>query len=52
MTRYSVEPRTRKYIKRYRILTFARDFSAKYRKKLLGTTTKNARSSKKLLKNL
>ena len=33
MRRYSIEPRTRKYVKRYGFLSFAR----KYRKQLLDT---------------
>ena len=33
MTRYSIEPRTRKYVKGYGLLSFAR----KYKKQLLDT---------------
>ena len=39
MTRYSIEPRTIKYIKAYGFLSFARNFSNKYRKQLLDTGT-------------
>ena len=35
MTRYSIEPRTRKYVKGYGFLSFARNFFNKYRKQLL-----------------
>ena len=34
MTRYSVEPRTRKYVKGYGFLSFARNLSNKYGKEL------------------
>ena len=37
MTRYSIEPKTRKYVKGYEFLSFARDLSKNYRKQLLGT---------------
>ena len=40
MTRYSVEPRTRKDVKGYKFLPFARNLFNKYRKKLLDTATK------------
>ena len=40
MTRYSIEPRTRKYVKGYGFLSFARNLSNKYRKQLLDTATK------------
>ena len=40
MTRYSIEPRTRKYIKGYRFLSFARNLFNKYGKQLLDTATK------------
>ena len=36
MTRYSIKPRTRKYIKGYRFLSFARNLSDKYGKKIIG----------------
>ena len=34
MTHYSIEPSTRKYVKRYRFLPFVRNLSNKYEKKL------------------
>ena len=37
MTRYSVEPRTRTYVKGYGFLSFARYFPNKYKKQLLDT---------------
>ena len=37
MRRYFIEPRTRKYVKRYGFLSFARNVCNKYRKKLLDT---------------
>ena len=37
MVSYSTEPRTRKYVKGYRFLSFARNFSKKYGQKLLDT---------------
>ena len=37
MIRYSMEPRTRKYVKGYGVLSFARNLSNIYRKQLLGT---------------
>ena len=37
MTRYSIEPRTRKYLKGYRFLSFARNLSKKYKNQLLNT---------------
>ena len=40
MTYYSIEPRTRKYVKGYGFLSFARNLSNKYGKQLLGTATK------------
>ena len=40
MTRYSIEPRTKKYVKGYGFLSFARNLSNKYGKTLLDTTTK------------
>ena len=35
MKRYSIEPRTRKYIKGYGVLSFTRNLSNKYAKQLL-----------------
>ena len=40
MTRYSIEQRTRKYVKGYGFLSFARNLSNKYGKILLDTATK------------
>ena len=37
MMQYSIEPRTRKYIKWYGFLSFVRKFYNKYRKQLLDT---------------
>ena len=45
MNQYSIELRTRNYVKGYGFLSFARNFSNKYRKNLLDTglvATKNA----------
>ena len=39
MTRHSIEPRIRKYVKGYRFLKFPRNLSNKYEKKLLNTAT-------------
>ena len=36
-----MEPRTRKYFRRYRFFSFARNLSKKYGRKLLGHATKN-----------
>ena len=38
--RYSTEPKYRKYIKRYRFLSFSRKFGDKYGKKLMDIATK------------
>ena len=38
--RYSTEPRSRKYVKGYRVLSLARKFGDKYGKKLMDTATK------------
>ena len=38
--RYSIEPRFRKYVKRYGFLSFAKMFGNKYGKKLMDTATK------------
>ena len=40
MTRYSIEPRTRKYVKGHGFLSFARNLSNKYEKQLSDTLTK------------
>ena len=37
--RYSLEPKYRKYVKRYGFLSFARKFVDKYGKKLMDTGT-------------
>ena len=37
---YSLEPKYRKYLQRYGILSFARKFVDKYGKKLMNTATK------------
>ena len=49
MTRYSTEPRTRNYVKRYGLLSFWRNLSKKYSKKLMDTATKTELDA---LKNL
>ena len=51
--RYSVEPRERRYVKRYGFLSFARNFGSKYVKKLMNTAIKtgtnfNSKYDKKL----
>ena len=51
--RYSIEPRERRYIKGYGFLSFARNFSNKYGKKLMNTAIKtgtnfNSKYDKKL----
>ena len=40
MTRCSIEPRTRKYVKRYGFFSFARNLSNKYGTQLLNTASK------------
>ena len=40
MTRYSIEPKTRKYIKGYGLFSFERNLSNKYGEQLLDTATK------------
>ena len=40
LTRYSIELRTRKYVKGYRFLLFRKSLSNKYGKQLLDTVTK------------
>ena len=35
MMHYAIEPRTKKYFKGYKFLSFARNLSSKYRKHLL-----------------
>ena len=51
--RYSIEPRERRYVKRYGFLSFARNFGNKYGKKLMNTAIKigtnfNSKYGKKL----
>ena len=38
--KYSLEPKYRKYVQDYGLLSFARKFEDKYRKKLMDTATK------------
>ena len=38
--RYSIDPRERRYIKGYGFLSFAKNFSKKYGKKLMNTAIK------------
>ena len=40
MTRYYIEPRTRKYVRRYDFLSFVRNLSKTYGKQLLNIATK------------
>ena len=40
MTRYPLELRTRKYVKGYGVLSFAKNLSNKYGKQLIDTATK------------
>ena len=42
--RYSIEPRERRYIKGYGFLSFAKNFSNKYGKKLMNTAIKTGRN--------
>ena len=53
MRRYSVEPQARKYVKGYGFMSFARNLSHKYGKKLLYTATKTrldaVKTSKKVV---
>ena len=51
--RYSIEPRERRYVKGYGFLSFARNFSNKYGKRLMNTALKtgtnfNSKYGKKL----
>ena len=48
MARYSIEPKTRKYVKGYGFLSFARNLSNKYGKKLLDTATKTGLDAAKI----
>ena len=47
MTLYSIEPRTRKYVKEREFLSFARNVSNKYWNKLLDTATKTGLDTQK-----
>ena len=47
MARYSTEPKTKKYVKGYGYLSFARNLSNKYGKRLLDTATKTGLDSAK-----
>ena len=49
MTRYFVEPRTKKYVRCYRFLSAARNISNKYGKKFLDVATKTGLDADKLL---
>ena len=50
MTRYSIEPRTRIYVKGYGFFSFDRNLSNKYEKQLFHTTTKpGINASKKVV---
>ena len=51
--RYSIEPKERRYVKRYGFMSFARIFGNKYGKKLMNTAIKtgtnfNSKYGKKL----
>ena len=56
MTRYSIEPRTSKYVKGYGFLSFTRNMSSKYWKQLLDSTKTGIdalkTASKKIIKQL
>ena len=39
--RYSIEPRERRYVKRYGFMSFARNFNDKYGKSLRNASKKN-----------
>ena len=45
MIRYSIEPKTKKYIKVHGFLSFAKNLSNKYGKKLLDTATKTGQDA-------
>ena len=45
--RYSIEPRFRKYVKGYGVLSFAKNFGNKYGKKLMDTATKTGTDAAK-----
>ena len=46
--RYSTEPRFRKYVKGYGLLSFAKNFGSKYGKKLMDTATKTGIDAAKI----
>ena len=46
--RYSIEPKFRKYVKGYSLLSFAKKFGNKYGKKLMDTATKTEMDAQKL----
>ena len=46
--RYSIEPRNRVYVKGYGFMTFAKNMSNKYRKKLVDTAKKSATDAIKI----
>ena len=49
--RYSIEPRERRYVKRYGFMSFARNFSDKYSKSLMDLNKTFAKTAgKKILK--
>ena len=49
--RYSIEPRERRYVKRYGFMSFARNFSDKYSKSLMDLSKNFAKTAgKKILK--
>ena len=45
--RYSTEPKSRKYVKRYRFLSYARKLVDQYGKKLMDTATKTGTDASK-----
>ena len=45
--RYSTEPRSRKYVKGYGFLSFARKYTNKYGKKLMDSTSKTGMDASK-----
>ena len=51
MTRYSIEPRTRKYVKGYGFLFFTKSLYGKYGKRLLDTALKTGLNAVKTASN-
>ena len=49
MARYSIEPRTRKYVEDYGFLSFARNLSNKYKKQLLDTELDALKTASKIV---